>query len=115
MSRAFCEYPRRCGKRLCHGVWPPSNAGPFPPPERTVWPLPPSPAVLTMPEPCPRPTRVRFGRDCLLGMIWLKVSPPLEALKPEPRETAAAAVVFLATAFVLDFALAVDFFFASAM
>src|ERR1700733_8519765 len=59
MSRAFCETPLRCGKRRAHGVCPPSKAGP----------LPPSPPVFTMPEPCPRPTRVRFGRECGFGLM----------------------------------------------
>ena len=29
-------------------------------PERAVWPLPPRPACLPLPEPMPRPTRIRF-------------------------------------------------------
>ncbi|MDQ6929597.1 MAG: hypothetical protein M3126_02880 [Candidatus Eremiobacteraeota bacterium] len=43
-------------------------------------------------------------------MTWLKVNPPLDAAKPVPRAAAGLAVFLVATAFVLDFALAVDFF-----
>src|SRR5262245_26236390 len=40
-------------------------------PERAVWPLPPRPPVLPLPEPMPRPTRVRFLRDPGRSAIWL--------------------------------------------
>src|SRR5438477_5278876 len=40
-------------------------------PERAVWPLPPRPAVLPLPEPMPRPTRIRFLRETALSEISL--------------------------------------------
>src|SRR6202142_738076 len=49
------------GSRRCPGVWPPSKPL-MATPERGVWPLPPRPPVLPMPEPMPRPTRMRFLR-----------------------------------------------------
>src|SRR5213595_3299013 len=39
------------------GVWPPMKRGGRLPPLRAFWPFVPLPAVLTWPEPCPRPTR----------------------------------------------------------
>src|SRR5947207_7066869 len=41
------------------GIWPPSNPGRTLPPWRAVWPFPPRPAVLPIPEPGPRPLRMR--------------------------------------------------------
>src|ERR1700757_669728 len=52
----------RLGSRRCNGIWPPSNPL-MRTPERAVWPLPPRPPVLPMPEPMPRPMRIRFLRD----------------------------------------------------
>src|SRR6266699_5651334 len=49
----------RFGMRRMSGIWPPSNPGRTLPPWRAVWPLPPRPAVLPMPEPGPRPLRMR--------------------------------------------------------
>src|SRR3954452_10500583 len=40
-------------------------------PERAVWPLPPRPACLPLPEPMPRPTRIRFLREPALSAISL--------------------------------------------
>src|SRR5690242_14542197 len=40
-------------------------------PERAVWPLPPRPEVLPLPEPMPRPTRMRFLREPALSAISL--------------------------------------------
>src|SRR5262245_6546684 len=40
-------------------------------PERAVWPLPPRPACLPLPEPMPRPTRMRFLREPALSAISL--------------------------------------------
>src|SRR6202049_3581805 len=68
VERAFCDTPRRCGRRRKQGVCPPSKFGPLPPPERAVWPLPPLPDVLTMPLPWPRPTRVRFSFEPYAGL-----------------------------------------------
>ena len=46
----------RLGRRRCSGIWPPSKPL-MRTPERAVWPLPPRPPVLPLPEPMPRPTR----------------------------------------------------------
>src|SRR5579883_212263 len=48
----------RFGRRRCSGIWPPSKPL-IRTPERAVWPLPPRPACLPLPEPMPRPTRIR--------------------------------------------------------
>src|SRR5262249_46655751 len=58
----------RLGRRRCSGIWPPSKP-PMATPERAVWPLPPRPPVLPMPEPMPRPTRRRSLRDPGLSLI----------------------------------------------
>src|SRR6185369_1505234 len=48
----------RFGMRMWSGIWPPSN--PFTEtPERALAPFWPRPAVLPLPEPMPRPTRMR--------------------------------------------------------
>src|SRR5687768_1836554 len=47
----------RFGMRRCSGIWPPSNPRLCVKPERDFAPLWPRPAVLPLPEPCPRPTR----------------------------------------------------------
>src|SRR4029453_5471715 len=60
----------RLGKRRCSGIWPPSKPL-IRPPERAVWPLPPRPPVLPLPEPMPRPMRVRSLRDPGRSAIWL--------------------------------------------
>ena len=71
----------RLGRRRCSGIWPPSKPL-MRTPERAVWPLPPRPACLPLPEPMPRPTRMRafvepaivldvvefHGRDPLLAV-----------------------------------------------
>src|SRR5258705_19231 len=49
----------RLGMRRMRGICPPSNPGRVEPPERAVWPLPPRPAVFPMPDPGPRPLRMR--------------------------------------------------------
>src|SRR5271155_575429 len=48
----------RLGSRLCSGICPPSKPL-MRTPERAVWPLPPRPDCLPLPEPMPRPTRMR--------------------------------------------------------
>src|SRR6202035_688548 len=48
----------RLGRRRWIGIWPPSKPL-MRTPERAVWPLPPRPACLPLPEPMPRPTRMR--------------------------------------------------------
>src|SRR3954452_19668640 len=52
----------RFGRRRCSGICPPSKPL-MRTPERAVWPLPPRPEVLPLPEPMPRPTRIRFLRE----------------------------------------------------
>src|SRR5881628_1080887 len=49
----------RFGMRRMSGICPPSKPGRVWPPERAVWPFPPRPAVLPIPEPGPRPLRMR--------------------------------------------------------
>src|SRR3954452_21680907 len=56
----------RLGRRRCSGIWPPSKPL-MRTPERAVWPLPPRPDVLPLPEPMPRPTRMRFLREPALS------------------------------------------------
>src|ERR1700722_14943185 len=59
----------RFGRRRWIGIWPPSKPL-MRTPERAVWPLPPRPAVLPLPEPMPRPTRMRlFARAGIVGDI----------------------------------------------
>src|SRR3954470_6495303 len=60
----------RLGRRRCSGIWPPSKPL-MRTPERAVWPLPPRPEVLPLPEPMPRPTRMRFLREPALSAISL--------------------------------------------
>src|ERR1700722_10204798 len=60
----------RLGNRRCSGIWPPSKPL-MRTPERAVWPLPSRPAVLPLPEPMPRPTRMRFLREPALSAISL--------------------------------------------
>src|SRR6185503_10436284 len=51
----------RFGSRMWSGIWPPSK--PFTAtPERLFWPFWPRPPVLPLPEPMPRPTRMRSLR-----------------------------------------------------
>src|SRR5437660_1440613 len=58
----------RFGIRRMRGIWPPSNPGRTLPPWRAVCPLPPRPAVLPIPEPGPRPLRMRAR--CDPGGLW---------------------------------------------
>src|SRR6516225_9709968 len=60
----------RLGRRRCSGIWPPSKPL-MRTPERAVCPLPPRPEVLPLPEPMPRPTRMRFLREPALSAISL--------------------------------------------
>src|SRR3984957_3180767 len=68
-SRKILLKPR-FGRRRCSGIWPPSKPL-MRTPERAVWPLPPRPAVFPLPEPMPRPTRMRFLREPALSAISL--------------------------------------------
>src|ERR1019366_4104161 len=56
-SRKMLLKPR-FGKRRCSGIWPPSKPL-MATPVRAFWPLTPRPPVLPLPEPMPRPTRMR--------------------------------------------------------
>ena len=56
----------RFGRRRCSGIWPPSKPL-MRTPERAVWPLPPRPPVLPLPEPMPRPMRLRALREPALS------------------------------------------------
>src|SRR5262245_27951479 len=47
----------RFGTRRCSGIWPPSNPRLCLNPDRDFAPLWPRPAVLPLPDPCPRPIR----------------------------------------------------------
>src|SRR5208337_4672178 len=51
----------RLGMRRCSGIWPPSKPRIMREPLRERWPLCPRVDVLPMPEPMPRPTRLRFS------------------------------------------------------
>ena len=51
----------RLGRRRCSGIWPPSKPRMMREPLRDRWPLCPRVEVLPMPEPIPRPTRLRFS------------------------------------------------------
>src|SRR5579864_7937057 len=56
----------RFGMRRCSGIWPPSKPRIMREPVRERWPLCPRVEVLPMPEPIPRPTRLRFS-DAFFG------------------------------------------------
>src|ERR1700735_1686306 len=60
----------RFGRRRCKGIWPPSKPL-MRTPERAVWPLPPRPDCLPLPEPMPRPTRMRGLDDPGLSLTSL--------------------------------------------
>src|ERR1700710_2973821 len=47
----------RFGSRMWSGIWPPSKPA-IETPSRLFWPFWPRPAVLPLPEPMPRPTRI---------------------------------------------------------
>src|SRR5882762_9885973 len=51
----------RLGMRRCKGIWPPSKPRIMREPLRERWPLWPRVDVLPMPDPIPRPTRLRFS------------------------------------------------------
>src|SRR5580658_6803658 len=51
----------RLGMRRCSGIWPPSKPRIMREPVRERCPLCPRVDVLPMPEPIPRPTRLRFS------------------------------------------------------
>src|SRR5919107_1546828 len=69
-SIAFGLLKPRFGRRRCRGIWPPSKPL-IATPERDVCPLTPRPPVLPLPEPIPRPTRMRFLVEPSLSRISL--------------------------------------------
>ena len=54
--------PRSLRMRMWIGIWPPSKRARSLPPARDPAPLWPRPDVLPIPDPCPRPTRLRGRR-----------------------------------------------------
>ena len=58
-GRTGCEN-RASGIRRTSGIRAPSNTGLADQPANWPWPLCPRPDVLPLPEPGPRPTRIRF-------------------------------------------------------
>src|SRR6476469_7463740 len=69
----------RFGKRRWSGIWPPSKPL-MATPVRDFWPLTPRPAVLPLPEPIPRPTRMRRLRaPALSAMSFSLISSILPA------------------------------------
>src|ERR687890_1412564 len=69
-SRAFGGVKPRFGRRRWSGIWPPSKPL-IDTPVRAFWPFTPRPAVLPLPEPMPRPTRMRFLVEPSLSRISL--------------------------------------------
>src|SRR5688572_31164848 len=61
--------------RMCSGIWPPSKPA-MATPERAFWPFTPRPPVLPLPEPMPRPTRIRFLVEPSLSRISLSFMTP---------------------------------------
>src|SRR5215213_3170480 len=76
-SRKMLLNPR-FGSRRCSGIWPPSKPL-MRTPERAVWPLPPRPACLPLPEPMPRPTRMRPLMAPSLSLISFSFMMPSSA------------------------------------
>src|ERR1035437_9140650 len=73
----------RLGNRRDNGIWPPSKPL-IATPEREVWPLTPRPQVLSLPQPIPRPTRMRFLRAPSLSRISLSfIGSSLALLDPD--------------------------------
>src|SRR3954452_19028672 len=60
--------PRSLRIRMWIGIWPPSNRARSLAPEREPAPFWPRPEVLPVPEPSPRPTRLRFLREPSAGL-----------------------------------------------
>src|SRR6476660_8267556 len=75
----------RFGKRRCSGIWPPSNPL-MATPVRAFWPLTPRPAVLPLPEPMPRPTRMRALREPGLSANSLSFMMFSSSLVDDPDE-----------------------------
>src|SRR5208282_4616273 len=70
----------RLGMRRCNGIWPPSKPRIMREPLRERWPLWPRVDVLPMPEPMPRPTRLRFSDDFFGARIFDRFIRKLSAI-----------------------------------
>src|SRR3954447_15975954 len=81
-SRAFGGVKPRFGRRRWSGIWPPSKPL-METPVRDFWPFTPRPAVLPLPEPMPRPTRMRPLRAPSLSAIWFSFIVLPFALRPQ--------------------------------
>src|ERR1700681_1342749 len=77
----------RLGKRRWSGLCPPSKPL-MATPVRAFWPLTPRPAVLPLPEPMPRPTRMRALRDPGRSAISLSFIAPSSRLVDDANEMA---------------------------
>ena len=66
------------------GVWPPSKRTPACAPEREPAPLWPRPEVLPVPEPSPRPTRLRSLRDPGRGLERVEADALVSHRRPPP-------------------------------
>src|SRR6478735_3576147 len=75
----------RLGKRRCSGICPPSKPL-MATPVRAFWPLTPRPAVLPLPEPMPRPTRMRALWAPGLSAISLSFILPTSGLVDDADE-----------------------------
>src|ERR1700683_2554707 len=82
----------RLGRRRCNGICPPSKPRIMCEPERDLWPLWPRVEVLPMPDPMPRPTRLRpvlafLGArkfDRFFAIVFLAVAPE-RLIPPDSR------------------------------
>ena len=86
-ARTSCCLKPRLGRRRWSGIWPPSKPL-MRTPERAVWPLPPRPPVLPLPEPMPRPMRFRVLRAPERPESSLKLHRLLHTLRVAPRKRA---------------------------
>ncbi len=67
--------PRSLRIRMCRGIWPPSKRARSLEPEREPAPFWPRPDVLPVPEPSPRPMRLRSLREPGAGLsVWSPTS-----------------------------------------
>src|SRR3954451_3584203 len=84
--------PRSLRIRMWIGIWPPSKFGRDFPPAREPAPFWPRPAVLPVPEPSPRPTRLRALREPGAGFRVCRpmrgLSAPSAAPPPAARSSA---------------------------
>src|SRR5271165_6897776 len=74
----------RFGMRRCSGIWPPSKPRIMREPVRERCPLCPRVDVLPMPEPMPRPTRLRFSVAFFGARMFDKFISKLSAFSSQP-------------------------------